>query len=389
MSSDLQAADKAANAQAFADWKRARALLGFLADLQPATEIIDDGVCEREQLVDWLVNNDLGALAQARLQAVCPELAASLQSELFITAAQNMLHWRNLRQIDAQLAQLGTAAVLLKGAALAETVYDNVEQRPMADVDLWLNERDLGQACEVMSALNFRNLENSARPLALQAISGGEIQYLSSDMPPSLVELHLSPFPGTWLQRTAKIEKNEIWSRKQPLEGWQALFHLAAEDDLIQIAVHLAVSHQFGVSPLRGLMDITLAAQARDVDWSVVGERAREWRVATAVWLALDLARQMIGTHGLDDVLSNLQPAAWRRRQLRRFVSPESILNGRRLHEERERYLYLLLLVDRPQDAGKLAYRTLWPEEEWLAARYGGSINRRQHLQRALQQRDI
>ena len=35
------------------------------------------------------------------------------------------------------------------------------------------------------------------------------------------------------------------------------------------------------------------------------------------------------------------------------------------------RFVYMLLLVDRNTDMLKLIGRTLWPEREWLAARYG------------------
>ena len=35
------------------------------------------------------------------------------------------------------------------------------------------------------------------------------------------------------------------------------------------------------------------------------------------------------------------------------------------------RYIFLLFLVDRVQDAARLVFRTLWPERAWLIARYG------------------
>jgi two-component SAPR family response regulator len=46
------------------------------------------------------------------------------------------------------------------------------------------------------------------------------------------------------------------------------------------------------------------------------------------------------------------------------------------------RYMFLLLLVDRGRDAAKLIFRTLWPEREWLSARYGRYtfITRLRHL---------
>jgi hypothetical protein len=155
---------------------------------------------------------------------------------------------------------------------------------------------------------------------------------------------------------------------------------------IIQVAVHLAIGHQFGKDTLRSLIDIALLVRERPIDWQVVAGRAKEWRVATAVWLVLYLAQQVIGTPGLEDALSRLQPSAWRRRRLLRTVSPESVLAGHDLQGEWERNRFLLLLVDRPQDAGRLVYRSLWPEGEWLTARYGGEAGHWRHVRRVILQ---
>jgi hypothetical protein len=44
-------------------------------------------------------------------------------------------------------------------------------------------------------------------------------------------------------------------------------------------------------------------------------------------------------------------------------------------------------MIDRPQDVVYLLMRTFWPENEWLAARYGAVNNqvRWQHIRSALQ----
>ncbi len=366
------------------DRETARAVLSFLAGLQPA-----GGQYEADLLAGWLAANELGSLAQAAYRESCPELAARLQSEVFTNAAQNALHWRDLHKIDLQLDHINVPAVLLKGAALAGTVYPSPEQRSMTDVDLWFRGQDMGQACHVMVEQGFTNFAKTERPLALQALSDGEIQYFSGDQPPTLVELHLSPFQGWWLQRTAVIDKEGLWSRIEAVEGWHSFFQLAAEDAVIHTAVHLAVNHQFGRASLRGLMDIALTARVRGVDWHIVGDRAEAWRVATAVWLVLHCLQALTGTPGLDGVLEQLQPSPWRRRQLQRYVSPESVLAGQDMRSEQQRYLFLLLLVDRPQDAARLMYRTVWPEDAWLDARYGGDVDRWQHIQRVVIQRDV
>jgi hypothetical protein len=366
-----------------------RSFLAFLTQNVSRENLLRYTRAEKDILIPWLVACNLGALAAARCRDIYPEMANHLQSELYITAAQNYLRWRSLRQFDKDLSDSGISAVLLKGAALAETVYERIEQRSMTDIDVWLQEQDMSQACDIMVGLDFFALENVNRPPALQQLSEGEIQFFNKDDPHNLIELHFSPFEGWWIKRTAVINSGDLWERKVSLEGWESFYQLAVEDMVIQIAYHLAVGHQFGPQTIRSLVDISLLARSSRIDWQVVARRAIEWRMATAIWLVLHHTQQLTELQGLEAVLSQLKPSSWRRRQLLHIVSPESILRGETYLGQRERYLYLLLLVDRPQDAVRLAGRTLWPEDEWLVARYGGHVTHWQHLRRLFIQGDI
>lgn len=372
------------------DLATARSVLAFLSGVQPDLDIAENGSWSQAVLSGWLVERELGPLAQARCRSIYPALAGRLQGEMYNAAAQNALHWRNLQELDAAFATQGLTAVLLKGAALADTVYDQPEQRPMTDVDLWLTEQDMAAACALMADLGFDSPgEKEKRPLALQLLSGGEIQFVNRAQIPTLVELHFAPLAGWWLQRTAVVDNAAIWARREPLPGWKAFFQLSPEDTVIQLAVHMSVNHQFGLAALRGLVDIALTVQVRGLDWSVVAQRAASWQVATAVWLVFSLLQDLLAMPGLDDILQQLQPAAWRRRQLRRIISPELLLAGRDLQHGRERFLLLLLLVDHLPDAVRLVYRTLWPEQSWLDARYGGDVKSWQHIVHIARQENI
>ncbi len=74
----------------------------------------------------------------------------------------------------------------------------------------------------------------------------------------------------------------------------------------------------FSSAPLlpRSLVDITFLARHQPLDWSVIVQRAREWRVATATWLVLSLAVDLCGLARLETrieegqlLLERLQPA--------------------------------------------------------------------------------
>ena len=353
-----------------------------------------------EALAAWLVDQGLGPLAFARAQDSFPALAAHLESDAYSVFAENSMHFHRLQQIGASFRQAAVPLVLLKGAALAQFAYGSLGRRRMTDLDIWVKGEQIPAAVALMKELGFQARQKDRRPLALQELSRGEIQFYGPYE--GLVELHWSPFPGWWLKRVAAVDDAAIWSRIEPLPLPQAMpsspgasgdgdpadtatsaspfYHLAAEDAVIHVAVHTAVNHQFGKVAIRGLMDIALTARARPVDWHLVAHRAREWRLGVTVWLVLDLARQLLGLEDVEAALPELQPSRLRRRLLHRFVSPEKLLAGIDHRASSARFLLLLLLVDRPRDMLRLLYRTLWPESEWIQARYLGRRGRLGHI---------
>jgi hypothetical protein len=180
-----------------------------------------------------------------------------------------------------------------------------------------------------------------------------------------------------------------LWARREALPGWPDMGQLAAEDMVIHLAVHTAVNHQFGMSALRSLVDVALTARKRGVDWAVVAERAKEWRVGTAVYTMLALLDVLIGAAGVETALDALRPSGLRRWLIGGTVTPQSVLAGEDLRSGRRRFLLLLLLVDRKRDMVNLVWRTLWPEGEWLAARYGEEVGHWGHLWRVIRDRNV
>jgi hypothetical protein len=117
-------------------------------------------------------------------------------------------------------------------------------------------------------------------------------------------------------------------------------------------------------------MDIALLARHYPIDWNVVMQRARAWRVATALWLVLSLSVDLAGLTEAAGAARQLQPSALRRRLIGCFANAESLVMMRDLSASKWRYVFLLLLIDRGRDALRLFVRAFWPEREWLIARY-------------------
>jgi hypothetical protein len=278
-----------------------------------------------------------------------------------------------LRCILDGLAAQGICPGVFKGAALAYTIYPTPGCRPMGDIDLWVTHTEMPAAIKVLTALGYRLHEKTERPHALTQSTDGEVQMRPTQPGQHLVELHWGVFAGEWLARTTAIDRAGVRSRlmRTPLTGGREVLLLAPEDALIQLAVHLGINHQMSLHALRSLVDITLLAQQRPIDWDVVVTRARTWRVATVVGLALTLADTCFDLPALAAPAAELAPAGPQRRLLAHFVDKQIILERPDLSSGKARFAYLLSMTDRRRDSLRLLWRTLWPESAWLAARYG------------------
>ena len=307
-----------------------------------------------------------------RRAALPEDVQRDLRRAYYAAAGDAELHQRELAHVLRQLNSHQIQVVVFKGAALAYGVYPDPACRTMGDIDLWIVGEDIEQARQALSEIGYESFHKPDRPPALMALFQSEIGLQHSHSAYGLVELHWGVFPGMWLQRIAAIDGEAVRSRIVPAQLADEPVHvLAPEDAVLQSALHTAVNHQMSMLALRGLVDIAVLARHYSLDWNLIVQRARAWRVATASWLVLSLAVDLAGLDEAAEAERQLRPSALRRRLLGRFASAESLVAMRDLRTSKWRYVFLLLLIDRGRDAVRLVSRALWPEREWLVARYG------------------
>jgi hypothetical protein len=96
----------------------------------------------------------------------------------------------------------------------------------------------------------------------------------------------------SWFRATTAFDLDGLWARAVPTEiaGAPAL-RLCPEDEVIHLCYHTAVHH--GLAHPHGVRDIlgVLRVECDNLNWFVLAERARAWRVSVAVWAALKVAR--------------------------------------------------------------------------------------------------
>lgn len=241
-------------------------------------------------------------------------------------ARQGVWVW-NVRAIEAArlaLAALvadGIPIILLKGAALATTVYPETGLRLVGDVDVLVPAADRTRAC----ALLARDGWTPMRPIGEHLLAARHALDLRKP-PHGLLDLH-------WhlLHETCWAGADEgLWRRCRPacIAGVTAAV-LDPADQLMHACVHglrwtpVHAAHWIG--------DAAWILRAHpDLDWSILLDEARRRRLGRQVWAALTCVRSMAAAPVPDDVLEALrgQPASTRDRLECRLKSRAVVTAG-------------------------------------------------------------
>ncbi len=193
-------------------------------------------------------------------------LARGLRLVHLAGRAQGLLSARGLRSLP------------LKGAALAESLYDSVGFRPMLDADLLVLDA-WPDAVEALLVEGYRAAARSDHASVFVCpVSGG------------ILELHRSvtSCPGLF-----PMDTSALWSRSLPAEGPVSRLP-STEDLLVHLCLHASFQHGLVLSLVQWL-DFRQLLTRRAVDVDRVIAIASEAQAVAAVGLALRVATVVVG----------------------------------------------------------------------------------------------
>lgn len=209
---------------------------------------------------------------------------------------QTLLH---LRQLDAALGLVeaqGIEAALLKGPALALTVYPDVGLRPFGDGDLLVDPRRHAEAVAVLEAAGWRRGAEDFRGNHAVGLVGGPID----------LDLHRT------LNRELVVvgEPDAAWNRlwripaARPLPSGRTVTTLAPAEALLHTIVH--GTQWGGPVNLRWAADAVRLIAAADLDWDRVVHLSRTFGSAAVVHDGLRFVQETAGTTVPAPVLTDL-----------------------------------------------------------------------------------
>lgn len=213
-----------------------------------------------------------------------------------------MMFHDKLQQALNILQETRIKVIVLKGAALAETVYKNIALRPMADIDLLIFKKALSKAKEVLFEMGFRKTEyHSLRdslkehPFHLRFVKEGSGF-------PIIIELH-------WdiAKSPVNVEITEVMQRAVPANIGVIDAHVMYPDDLLLYLCWHTANHHF--PRLIWLCDVAqvIKAYGENINWDIIIERSKRWKIRKTVYCSLYLTKNVLGAQVPEKVLSNLQ----------------------------------------------------------------------------------
>lgn len=300
------------------------------------------------------------------------EYLETLKANYYQTAAQNSLLFFELSRILAAFQKADIPTVVLKGTALARTLYSSPALRPIGDIDVLIPERCLGQGISIVESMGFNAEEFWAMPelrTGLRRLLFFEANFDGCTDPMVHVELHWSLVAPSGNRYSPDIDWFWAGTQQVSLSGQMALV-LTATRNVLFLAGHLMLKHlafKHGEDRTRLIwfhdLHCVIEQNEGSIDWDEIVEQAVRFRWQTALLLALTGAMERFGTHLPEGLLERLGVQA-DRKLIRRLESKEAHPSTR----------FTLTMEDLQHMYWSTRFRVLWgllfPEKKYMLWRY-------------------
>jgi hypothetical protein len=210
-----------------------------------------------------------------------------------------------LEQSVVALNRAGIEPLLLKGGALAYTVYCSFAARPMRDIDLLVPPDRADDARSIMLQSGWQ----------LDPELPGDRSYDAHHHLPPLrdavssglrLEIHRALMAAG---HPFRFTRDELWSaarRVQVGAGHALVMH--PSHHAVHIAIHFAWGHMLNLGAWHAFRDLAALATKGVLDWSDFARTASRWGASTCCYWTLRLGRELSALPVPDGVLHQLRP---------------------------------------------------------------------------------
>jgi hypothetical protein len=231
----------------------------------------------------WRRLADVPAASGVR-DALMPAVRLAVTRELFVQ--------RDLQRVTEALAGGGVAALIIKGSALAYTVYDEPWLRPRVDTDVIVRPGDVTAATRVLERCGYRRSDATntgalvSHQVAFERIDSHDVRHV--------IDLH-------WKIANPQIVADalpfdDLWHSAAPAPALGPAARVPHPVGAIAISCVHRLAHHQGNHRLIWLYDLKLLAASLSAgDWATLRELACTKRIASLCVDGLRAARDHVG----------------------------------------------------------------------------------------------
>ncbi len=235
-----------------------------------------------------------------------------LRHDYLYTAAKNTMLYSEFGRVVNSLRDKDIDVMAMKGAVLAELVYQDIGTRSMSDVDLLIRKEDIAKADTVLNTLGYKAADLSpfdSKETPDNYLTTRDYRSSKPGKPSFHVHWHIvnSSIPAPY---SSTIDMNDIWKDAVSVEiAGTTLKSMSPHHSMIHLSEHaMRVTHS--ASKLIYLVDVaSLIKRYGDaLDWNKTVRTGKAYGVDNFIHNILKLTLLTTGVNIPERVLNSLKP---------------------------------------------------------------------------------
>jgi hypothetical protein len=292
---------------------------------------------------------------------------AQWQAQHTRTALRNTALLHQLRQAIDALDAASIPVVVLKGAALAQTIYENVALRPMRDIDLLVHRQDVPAALRQLAELGYKPADPEVHR-GTQLAYENELRLMRADATRTTIDIHWHLLDSPFYQAHpafARFWQAVTIAPDRSGRSGAGLPVLAPVEQLLHLSAHLVLHHHG-----EGLLwqhDVAAFARhhADTLDWAAVLTQAQALDLVLPLQQVLSMLVtqwQMAALRPIAEAAAALTPSAAEREVFGRIMAYHGPVAQRFWHDLRS--------VPTWQARTRYFLRHMFPRPSYIRAQY-------------------
>lgn len=287
-----------------------------------------------QRVLELAVQNRVGPIVAHAIadhdSALDSQIMIDSQSDHRLSASRMSILLGELDGVGEALRESQIPCIALKNAGIARGIYPCAACCPMGDLDVLVEQSRFREAHEIVQQMGFEfssrsEVEGADLDHAIE--QGGGTEYVKQvDDVEVWLELQWRPIAGRWIRKDQEPDGAECIARSVPIDG-TAVRLLSPVDNMIQVALHTAKHSYLRAPGLRLHTDVDRLAHYYTPEWSDVVAEAERLEVKTAVYFSLAIPKELFDTPIPDEVLEALEPPAWKKSWITRWIRRAGLFN--------------------------------------------------------------